>query len=496
MRSFKSYLQLNESGYGITHIEELPVETFIRLLNGLEQLRAVQKLDGANLLMGIDRDGKLYTSREQKGGKRFYKLTDYPTHSAYDGFKTAHSVLEKVAGDIKKVVPAGTAVNCEILFGAQPNTVIYGKGNLSYIAFLEAIPGDDPSKSLDDEIPAKLYSKLKDKRISVQTKISDTTDGSNLVRAPKTTDWAFSKSDKVQPEKLKQADVMTDVKALQRFLEKSNKVAHDAGFDLTNFEVLKHRSTKLKDERARLEELIMSEYKMPIKRKLLKIVNTLSPSLRAQDPDAQGGYDGVEGIILTDPTTREQFKVVDKEEFTAVNKFNYEVRNRLSGRISTANDDSDIEARGGVIGDAKIRCVRMLGIPGTEVPSQAKKVLEKFKGSSKKDTLTAIADSLGSLKFEAIKRKMSAIMTSTLVDLDEELEDFKKNVDTMTLKLSDGKTVKYTPEIKRRTLMTFAEAHKTANTLLTSIRNAKDIESLLKVFFSQTIDELHTKVSE
>ena len=297
-------------------------------------------------------------------------------HSAYDGFKTAHAVLEKVQGTIKKIVQAGTAVNCEILFGAQPNTVIYGKDNLNYIAFLEAIPGDDPSKELDDDLPTKLYSKLKDQRITVQTKVSDTTDGSNIVCAPKTTDWSFSKSDSVQPEKLAHADVMGDVKGLEAFLEKSNKVAHDQGFDLTNFEVLKHRSPKLKDEKDRLTQLVHDKYIMPIKKKMLKVVNSLQPSLRAQDPDAQGGYSGIEGIILTDPKTKEQFKVVDKEEFTAVNKFNYEVRNRLTGRISTANDEADIESRGSIVGVAKIRCVQMFGIPGTEVPSQAKKVLE------------------------------------------------------------------------------------------------------------------------
>jgi translation initiation factor IF-3 len=82
------------------------------------------------------------------------------------------------------------------------------------------------------------------------------------------------------------------------------------------------------------------------------------------------------------------------------------------------------------------------------------------------------------------------------VDLDEELEDFKKSVDKMSLKLADGKKVKYTPEIKRRTLMTFAEAHKTVNKLLTSVREASTMEELLKVFFSSAIDEMHAEVTE
>jgi hypothetical protein len=489
MRIHKQFF-LAEAGYGITHIEELPLESFIRLLKKLDDLKAVQKLDGANLLMGVDRDGKLYTSREQKGGRRFYKVTDYPIHSAFDGFRSAHAAFLDVAKQVKAIVPAGTAVNCEILYGEQPNTVIYGKDNLNYIAFLEPVEGDNPTLKLDPELPSKLYAALKGEQVTVQTKVSNTTDGKNITRAEQSSKWGFSKSEVVEPETLDQANIGADLSSLEKFLSKTNADAEDLGFDLTNFEVLKHRSTKLKQLKDKLQEKVLSKYVMPIKRKLLKVVGTLSPSLRTSDASAQGGYDGIEGIILTDPDTNEQFKVVDKDVFTSVNKFNYEVRNKLTGRILTAKDDADLKAKGGIVGNAKIRCIRVLGIKGAEVPSQAKKVLEPFVKADKTGTITAIVNSMNDMHFETVKRKLTAVLTSTLVDLDDELEAFKKSVDQKVLKLDNGDKIKYTPEIRRRTLMTFAESIKNVNDMLQDIRRCKDMTAVIELFFGDIIAEL------
>src|SRR5574343_465869 len=149
MINFKSYhtrqLLKEGSDYGITHIEDLDIETFLRAVERLPELEAVQKLDGANLRVGIDESSEMFTSREQKGGKRFYKESDFPKSSAYDGFKAAHAVLEKAEGYLLEVLVPGEEINLEIIFGPQPNTVFYGKDNLNYIAFLEVLPGDDPS---------------------------------------------------------------------------------------------------------------------------------------------------------------------------------------------------------------------------------------------------------------------------------------------------------------------------------------------------------------
>lgn len=93
---FTKFLTEGNNDYGITHLEDLDVETFIRSVERIHKLEAVQKLDGANLRGGLDEKGRLYSSREQKGGKRFYDQKDFPKNSAYDGFRAAHEVLKKI----------------------------------------------------------------------------------------------------------------------------------------------------------------------------------------------------------------------------------------------------------------------------------------------------------------------------------------------------------------------------------------------------------------
>jgi hypothetical protein len=145
----KSFLAEGTYDYGIAHLEDLDIETFLRSIEKLHELEAVQKLDGANLRVGLDEDGELFTSREQKGGRRFYKESDFPRNSAYDGFRAAHAVLEKAEGYFLEVLVPGESINLEIIYGPQPNTVFYGKDNLNYIALLEMLPGDDPSVNPD-----------------------------------------------------------------------------------------------------------------------------------------------------------------------------------------------------------------------------------------------------------------------------------------------------------------------------------------------------------
>ena len=76
-------------------------------------------------------------------------------------------------------------------------------------------------------------------------------------------------------------------------------------------------------------------------------------------------------------------------------------------------------------------------------------------------------------------------------DLDEALDAFKTNSDSYKLKLENGKEITYTQEIKRRTLMTFAEANKSITEMLAKIRKADDLPQLLEVFFHRQLDDLH-----
>lgn len=498
MSTFKHFINTNrillkEDAYGITHIEDLPIEQFIRMLKKLPELRCVQKLDGANLVAGVDVQGRFYTSREQKGGQRFYKPADFPKRPSSDGFKTAHSALEQVKEQFCKVIKPGMAISCEVIYGEQPNTVIYGKDGMSYVAFLEPVPGDDPTKKLDYNVAKLLVEGMKGVRVNTNIEGSDTTDGINLVKAPRPMRWGFTRSDVVPAEVFTQVPYEGKLKELEEFLERPCGGAEDIGIDMTNYEVIKDKGQKTGEVRKALKEQVRDEYMLPIKQLFLdKLVYKQKPSLRG--PKAgESGYMGIEGLIFVDKSTSERFKVVDRDDFTAVNKFFYQVRNRVVGRISTSNEDLSLESRGGIIGEARIRCMRLFNVPDLEMPGQAKRALEPFVGADKDETLKNVKETLKELSFEAIRRKMAAVMTHCLSELEDELDEFKSTVDNLELELKSGQTVKYTAEVKRRTLMTFAEGFRSVNCDLKAIRNANGFGDLLSYFLKDALEDLHPK---
>jgi hypothetical protein len=489
-KTFSKKTQLNEGyDYGIPHLEDLDIETFIRSVEKIHELEAVQKLDGANLRVGIDENGELYTSREQKGGKRFYRFKDFPKNSAYDGFKAAHGVLEKAEGYFSEVLKKGESINLEIIFGPQPNTVYYGKDNLNYIALLEVLPGDDPSIEPDQSRIDEILKLVKGKIFVVKTLFSDTTDGVVLMRAPRVTDWKFIKSDKVPNNEISEVDFVKELAALKVFLKTENEVARKNGRDLSNFELLKDKSQDLADERQIIQDKIMNDFKLPIKQKLLSLVYNQKPSMRGEVGE-EGSYDGIEGIIFYDPKTRERFKIVDKDVFTAINKFNYQSRKSVATKITTVDENMPIEARGGIVGEARIRSIKLFALENAELPSQTKKVLEKFKGETREETIEMIVKSLNQLNFTAVKRKIQAIYIAAIDDLEEALISFKEHADSYELELKNGKKIKYTKEIKRRTLMVFAEARRQLIETVNDVKRTEDLYELIELFFRSQLDSL------
>lgn len=492
MHTFKSYvakttpLPLMESGYGIPHVEDLPIETFIRMLKKLPELHAVQKLDGANLLIGRDVEGKLFASREQKGGERFYKPKDMPKRSAYDGFRAAFAAVLQVSDVLNDELKPGQTLSCEVMFGEQPNTVIYGKDGLSYLAFLEPTLGDDPTIDLDQELPMRLAKRLSKQKVTTMEKASDTTDGETIVRAPKQVTWAFTCSDVVDPKVYQDIDMADAIGKLEKYLRQPNKEALGQGEHMTNYDVLTGKNPKLAQERKAIGEEVREKFKVPIKTELLRLCKKLRPSLAGAD-----GPVGAEGIIFKDLKSSEVFKVVDRDDFTTVNKFNYEIRNKIVGRIASSDPNLPLEQRGGIVGNARVRCALLLGIPGIEVPARAKQVLEPMAGPTQKHTLKNITTALGPLSFESAKRKMGAIIISALHDLEDELDAFKSKGAEQKITLSNGKEVGVTPEVRRRTLMTFADSRKELMDLLHQVRAAQDKTDLVKPFIGRALEDLH-----
>jgi hypothetical protein len=500
--SFKNFLvtsALNEQktfvSEGIAHIEDLPIEDFLFAIENFNKMIATQKLDGANLRVGVDKDGKFYTSRESKGGKRFYKTSDYPDDViAMDGFRSAHQALEKKKSEIAKVLGSGSACEIEILYKRQPNAITYGKDGLNYIAFLRML--ETPEDETPDQSKIKrLLDELEGDTVTVNSRVTDTEDGESLIVSKEDTTWKFTAPEKVSAAQFKSVNLKKEIEGLKKYLNAPNKAAAKLGDPAvtTNYDVMSITKKDLRDERERVKAVVQKDYKLAIKDTLLKtFVRNIKPSI--QDADLHPDEDlGIEGVVFLDPVTQKQFKIVDKDVFTTMNAFNHEVRSNISGTIKSSDPLATIANRGGIFGDAKIRMIKLFGIDGLSTASNVKRTLRKFGGDTPEQMVVNMAKSLNQVNEQATKKKMQAIIIATLDDLQQALKDFKSNADKYKKKLSTGKTVGYSPEIRKRTLLTFAETKKALQDLLAQVKGSKNIADLIVAMFGRQIKDIFSE---
>ena len=500
--NFTSFLKtsaLNEQktfvSEGIDHIEDLPIEDFIFAIENFNKMIATQKLDGSNLRVGVDENGKFYTSRESKGGKKFYKASDYPEDViAYDGFRTAHQVLEKKKDVISKILGTGSAAEVEILYKRQPNAITYGKDGLNFIAFLRML--ETPQDETPDQTKIKKLSNALEKTIvEITSKVTDSEDGENLIFSKEDSKWKFVTPEKVPGDIFKTVNLSKELSALKKFLNSENKKATKLNKpDIkTNYDVMVSRVKDLRDEKERIKETVQKDYKLTIKDTLLNIfVRKIKPNI--QDTNLHPDEDlGIEGVVFLDPVSQKQFKIVDKDVFTTINSFNHEIRSNISGTVKTADPLAPLASRGGIFGEAKIRIAKLFGITDLETAAGVKKTIRKFGGETPEECVVNMAKSLNQINVQATKKKMEAILISTFDQLEESLQDFKNNVDKYKKKLPSGKVIGYSPEIKKRTLLVFADTKRTLEKLLTSVKNSKNIADLIVAMFGRQIKEVFSE---
>jgi hypothetical protein len=125
---------------GIPHIEDLPVKEFQNAMERIAEYEITEKVDGSEILFGIDDKG-FYTSRETHGGGRVYNVEEYGVTFSNTYKRSAHIVLESVLTHLKSAgLEPGDQVEAEVLYGEVPNVVPYS-ADTSYIIFLRTTEG-------------------------------------------------------------------------------------------------------------------------------------------------------------------------------------------------------------------------------------------------------------------------------------------------------------------------------------------------------------------
>ena len=168
----------------------------------------------------------------------------------------------------------------------------------------------------------------------------------------------------------------------------------------------------------------MTKFKLSIKAKLLKNF--------AKHVKSGLGTEDAEGVVLLDPDTDEQVKIVDKDVFTAINSFNQSIRRELKGAVRSTDPNSALSSRGGLLGDIKIRIANLFDIPELARTASAKKVFSDYLGSSPEETINNFANSFKDVNEEAYRTKISAVLKNALEELSKKLAEFKQNYNTYT----------------------------------------------------------------
>lgn len=475
---------------GISHIEDLSNEEFISTVENIQDKVVTEKLDGANLWFGIDDIG-LFTSREGKSPKkaRFYDVKDYPEVANYNGFRGAHLALEKMEFTIRKHLKEGDLVEVEVLFGRQPNTVTYGVSGKNFIVILRGVGGTDEAKV------AALANALNDKSTTVESTVVSSQDGEGLTASKESMVWEFAKVAPIKAQKLKTGEVSKILNAFKSFLTQPSSVEGYTNGELSTLgmgSVPKANRPDVKLAKEKLNDEILTKFKIPIKDLMLNgFVRKIKPFLQDKDNLHPAEDIGVEGVVIRDPVTGSQTKIVDKDVFTAINAFNSAVRSQISGLVKTTDQEATTESRGGVFGQARIRIADVMGNRDLALSSGVKRIISFFKKGTPEETAERLAETLNIESIGSTKAKVVAILNNALTDINSILESFKKDAEQYTLTLKTGKEIGISPTVMSKTLTAFAETKKEIKEIISAVAKSKTPAELVMALYGRTILSIH-----
>lgn len=490
--------RLNE---GITHIEDLSIDKFIDTIKSIFKFHVSEKIDGANLWFGLDDSDIFYTTREQKSGDkdRKYESKDYSKVAAYNGFRSAHDALQSFMklGKYRGALHPGDKIEIEVVFGKQPNVVKYSDEGINYIVLLR--PVDGTSQEHFD----KLVSMLDGKEVNVQSEIIDTVDGESLVKTKSPFKWKIVKnvSEKVSAALISHKSVLKIVDGLEKFLHQPNKkVSQAMGQEVSNFSVMTMRlvgiSAEVKEvvrtEKELLNQTVLTEFKLPIKKKLFTDLMDKGEFLSAAFKSKEKS--DLEGFVLSNGD--EQIKIVDRDLFTAINEFNFKIRNELNGAVMSDDMEAPLQNKGGVFGNCKLRIANLFDMKELAKSAKAKKIFASYIGKTPEDTARNFAKTLKIADFGMYKTKIIAILADTKDDLKTRLDKFKQEAGDYKVKLKNGKTIAYSEESRKRTLLAFAELFKEIDRLIIDVKKSQKVEDLIIAIYGKFINDTHKKVAE
>lgn len=277
---------------GIDHLEDLKPDEFLRFLEKYRDLplkgglEVSEKVDGsARISFGVE-GSKVWT--QSKHGDKKYNSAEYPDTGMYRAIKQAHKALESKGMQLSKGVPPGTFFVAEVLYTKIPNSIEYGPN----VIMIHGVHQGE--RDLSDEESRKVAG------AAIKAAGSQLSDGKDR--------WKFEYKRVIDPNDVmvnvkKEFDSLKDVYAELKRLEPDRRKASGKG--------------NYNDQLGQFKAI-----QIAIKKKLL---GQLRKQKSVYGPE--GG--DVEGLVFRDLESGNMVKLVDKEYFTALNKFLWQYREML-----------------------------------------------------------------------------------------------------------------------------------------------------------------------
>jgi hypothetical protein len=478
---------------GIPHLEDLSPRDFLNVIENIAAYTITEKLDGANLVVGFDNDGTMYTSRSAKGGDKHYTMESYPNRPANNGFRQAHGALENVEGQLRGALDCGESVEMEILYGRQPNAIIYGS---NHIAFLRMVPGNN-GEAPDQSKLIKLKGALEGFTTHVTSSITTTRDGMDLYEQKITEAWKFANAPTVDPVKfvtvkLVELDAYKTWLKVRPWPTMTHEDVYNCKLNRIKKADLPEGITKanIKDSRTLVREMVLEQH-LQQKACFIDLLRKLEPTFRDVHLEGTERNIGIEGVVLRHPETGEQVKIVDKDGFTIINQFNHAIRNEIrstSGiqRRFEATLERDIDIYTGLLREFE----KSLGVEGLGRLTSIKRVIKKHSGNTLNETIGNFTAAFKNQNVESLIEELSESIVRALLDLAYCHGKYLLERYSYTLTLPTGRTIRYTNEINKRTELMFAETRKELKDMRSQVEFAETLEDIAQALYGKQLNSL------
>jgi len=477
----------------IKHIEDLTPTAFVQTLRNINEYTISEKLDGAQFAFGVDLNGEVYTSREGKLGERFYDVSDFPDTASMNGFKSAHAAIVRAQDIIKRVLDKGEAIEIEVLFGRQPNAIVYGDNRM---VMLRHLLGDAKTIPATSKIEL-LATMLRNVRLYVVTDMIRLDPDASLKfhTISETTTWRFNEVPTLQSGVIEQVPLYTLLDEFEEWLSQPSKVESVTNEDVINVKlncipVANRKQHQIAREEART--VAKERFMLPIKNLLVThVLQTQKPTFQTVDIEPHEDI-GIEGVVLRHNVSGDMVKIVDKQTFTIINQFNHSVRNLIK---NTVRNRETFGIKNRFEGDIHNK---MLSNIAQHFRNEKlghimtiRQAIMKHKGDSEQDTLNNIVANID-ISFDDAKQQVFSALADAIVHLRYLRLNYNDLWQMLNHTLENGVTIRHTEEIYIRTNESFANYHAFLMQLVTRIsKEADTIQDILGILYEKQLKAIH-----